>query len=174
MSDRAELIMDAAERRIRQGGYNGFSFREIAADVGVKSSSVHHHFPTKEALAVAVARRYGERFEQSVAAEMEKGHSPLAAWHRVFRRALVHDGQMCLCGALGAGVADLPADVAAEAKRFFERGLKSLTQPQKGSSLSAGRAKHALATLEGAMLLARAMNDTKTFDEATKPLLANA
>ena len=28
-------IMDAAERRIRLGGFNGFSFREIAADVGM-------------------------------------------------------------------------------------------------------------------------------------------
>lgn len=172
MSDRSDLIMDAAEQRIRQGGYNGFSFREIAADVGVKSSSVHHHFPTKGALAVAVARRYSERLERAVTAEIEKGLSPIAAWHRIFRRALVNDGQMCLCGALGAGVADLPPDVAAEAKRFFDRGLKSLTHPEKGSSVSSVQAKHAFATLEGAMLLARALNDTKTFDEATKPLLA--
>ena len=46
-----EAIMDAAERRIRELGYNGFSFRDIAADVGIKSASVHHHFPTKPALA---------------------------------------------------------------------------------------------------------------------------
>ena len=52
-----EAIMDAAERRIRELGYNGFSFRDIAADVGIKSASVHHHFPTKPALAAAVARR---------------------------------------------------------------------------------------------------------------------
>ena len=39
----------------------GFSFRELAADVGVKSSSVHYHFPTKEALAAAVIRRWAER-----------------------------------------------------------------------------------------------------------------
>src|SRR3712207_8206920 len=43
----AERIMDAAERRIRAAGYGGFSFRELAAEVGVKSASVHHHFPTK-------------------------------------------------------------------------------------------------------------------------------
>ncbi|WP_157628311.1 helix-turn-helix domain-containing protein, partial [Ensifer sp. BR816] len=46
--------MDAAEERIRRAGYSGFSFREIAADVGVKSASVHYHFPTKERLAAAV------------------------------------------------------------------------------------------------------------------------
>lgn len=48
MNEIVAAIMDAAERRMRIGGFNGFSFREIAADVGVKSSSVHYHFPTKE------------------------------------------------------------------------------------------------------------------------------
>ena len=37
MSDVKAAIMDAAERRMQQGGFGGFSFREIAADVGVKS-----------------------------------------------------------------------------------------------------------------------------------------
>ena len=36
MSEKRIEIMDAAERRIRNAGYNGFSFRDIASDVGVK------------------------------------------------------------------------------------------------------------------------------------------
>ena len=58
MSDVNTAILDAAEARMRLGGFNGFSFRGIAADVGVKSSSVHYHFPTKETLAAAVIHRY--------------------------------------------------------------------------------------------------------------------
>jgi TetR/AcrR family transcriptional repressor of nem operon len=61
MTEMRNAILDAAEARIRRGGYSGFSFREIAVDVGVKSSSVHYHFPTKEMLAAAVARRYTDR-----------------------------------------------------------------------------------------------------------------
>ena len=60
MSDVKTAIMDAAERRMQLGGFGGFSFREIAADVGIKSSSVHYHFPTKEDLAAAVIRRWAE------------------------------------------------------------------------------------------------------------------
>ena len=59
MSDVKTAIMDAAERRMQRGGFGGFSFREIAADVGIKSSSVHYHFPTKEDLSAAVIRRWG-------------------------------------------------------------------------------------------------------------------
>ena len=67
MSDAAVAIMDAAERRIRLGGFNGFSFREIAADVGIKSSSVHYHFPTKENLAAAVIHRYTDEVAELIA-----------------------------------------------------------------------------------------------------------
>ncbi len=66
MRDVKVSIMEAAERRMQLGGFGGFSFREIAADVGIKSSSVHHHFPTKEKLAAAVIRRWAERTAEAV------------------------------------------------------------------------------------------------------------
>ena len=70
MSDMKVAIMDAAERRIQQGGFGGFSFREIAADVGIKSSSVHYHFPTKEDLAAAVIRRWAEYTSELIDKEL--------------------------------------------------------------------------------------------------------
>ena len=38
---KAEEILASAERLARDAGYNGFSFRDIAAEVGIKSASVH-------------------------------------------------------------------------------------------------------------------------------------
>ncbi len=72
MSDVAAAIMDAAERRMRKGGFSGFSFREIAADVGVKSSSVHYHFPTKENPAAAVIQRYTAQTADLIERELQK------------------------------------------------------------------------------------------------------
>jgi len=46
IADTEAKILDLAETLIRQNGYNGFSFRDIASGVGVKSSSVHYYFPT--------------------------------------------------------------------------------------------------------------------------------
>ena len=164
--EKASEIMNAAERRIRTSGYNGFSFREIATDVGVKSSSVHHHFPTKPALAAAVARRYTDRFEAALA-NAESAED----WRAVFRKALVEDGQMCLCGVLGAESGDLPAEVSVEARRFFRRSLKALGQlygpPSAASRQSALRV---IAILEGAMMLARTLDDPSVFEDATRNL----
>ena len=41
-------------------GYAGFSFRDLAAEAGIRSASAHHHFPTKAA--ATVARRAADRF----------------------------------------------------------------------------------------------------------------
>ena len=62
VSETAERLMDLAEAHIRNAGYGGFSFRDLAAESGIKSASAHHHFPTKATMAAAVARRYGDRF----------------------------------------------------------------------------------------------------------------
>jgi len=57
VKETAERLMDLAEAHIRRAGYAGFSFRDLAAEIGIKSASVHHHFPTKATMAAAVARR---------------------------------------------------------------------------------------------------------------------
>ena len=162
-SAKLDEIMDAAERRIRQAGYNGFSFRDLAADVGIKSASVHHHFPTKAALAAAVARRYTDQFFAALKADKS---GLVSAWRTAFHRALKEDNRLCLCGMLGAETTALPPEVAAEAKRFFELGLEHLASIHKGPGAPAV-ALQTFAILEGAMLIARVMNDPKLFDQAT-------
>ncbi|HXV31441.1 MAG TPA: TetR/AcrR family transcriptional regulator [Sinorhizobium sp.] len=166
MSETTDAIMDAAEARIRRAGYSGFSFREIAADVGVKSASVHYHFPTKEKLAAAVARRYTDRFLEAVDHRLALGDGLVEAWRQVFRLALHRDGKMCLCGALGATSQDLASEVKEEVKRFFLIGIERLVK----GGLRRETAVQVLATLEGAMLTANVLDDPSMFDNGTAAL----
>lgn len=166
MSETTDAIMDAAEQRIRRAGYSGFSFREIAADVGVKSASVHYHFPTKEKLAAAVARRYTDRFIEAVDHQVAVGDNIVEAWRQVFRAALQRDGRMCLCGALAATSQDLSGEVRDEVKRFFLLGIDRLTK----GGLSRDTALQVLATLEGAMLTANVLDDPSMFEHGTAAL----
>jgi TetR/AcrR family transcriptional repressor of nem operon len=166
MSETADAILDAAEERIRRAGYSGFSFREIAADVGVKSASVHYHFPTKAMLAAAVARRYTDRFFEAVDRQVALGDDIVQAWRQVFRVALHSDGKMCLCGALGATSKDLASEVRDEVKRFFLLGIEMLVK----GGLSRDAALRVLATLEGAMLTANVLEDPSTFENGTSAL----
>jgi TetR/AcrR family transcriptional repressor of nem operon len=167
MKDVKIAIMDAAEKRMRLGGFSGFSFREIASDVGVKSSSVHYHFPTKEDLAAAVIHRYTDEVAEIIERGLESQRDPLKVWTKAFRGTLHSEERMCPCTVLGAGALDLPAVVAAEVKRFFQMCLDKMV----AEGLSRDRASEALSTITGAMVLANALGDLRAYDRATSETL---
>lgn len=167
MTETTTAILDSAEKRIRSAGYSGFSFRDVAGDVGLKASSVHYHFPAKEKLAAAVARRYTDRFIEAVNAEVKDGVDVVQAWRNVFRTALRRDGRMCLCGALAVTAHDLADEVRLEVKRFFELGIEKL---QEGG-LDRATAIRVLSALEGAMLTANILDDQSVFESASAVLV---
>jgi TetR/AcrR family transcriptional repressor of nem operon len=170
MSETAQQLMDAAEARISQAGYRGFSFRELATEVGIKSASVHHYFPTKAAMAAAVARRYGERFFEIVAPQYREGVDDVVAIYRsAFRSAIERDGRMCLNGMLSAEAGGLPSEVIEEIGAFFRRCVDDLSRRIAGPDAVA-QAFHVMATLEGGLILARAYGDIAAFDQATASL----
>ena len=170
MGGTAERLMDLAEARIREAGYGGFSFRDLAAEIGIKSASVHHHFPTKAGMAAAVARRYRERFFKIVAPRYdESGDDVVAIYRSTFRSAIERDGRMCLNGMLGAEAGGLPPEVVEEIKAFFRRCVGDLSSRMGGTDAVA-RAFHVMAALEGGLILARAFGDITAFDHATASL----
>ena len=169
---KASEILDIAERFVRRNGYNGFSFRDVASRVGIKSASVHYHFPTKTDLGAAVARRYTDRFMDGLG-DPQATQTPLNDYVAAFRDGLTRDGQMCLCGVLGAESSALPAEVAAEAKRFCELNIAWLVRALSPRNPTSGaqdpslrrQALVILSALEGAMIVARNLGNLAVFDE---------
>jgi len=151
---------------MRVGGFGGFSFREIAADVGIKSSSVHYHFPTKEDLAAAVVRRYAAWAENFLDETLAVEPDPVRAWTHAFRGTIVA-GTMCPCIVMGAASQDLPPSVATEVRRFFEMHARKMVE----AGLDAERAGELMATITGASVLANIFSDAGEFDRATRELL---
>jgi TetR/AcrR family transcriptional regulator, transcriptional repressor for nem operon len=167
MSDISNAIMDAAEKRIRSGGFNGFSFREIAADVGIKSSSVHYHFPTKEDLAAAVIRRYATVVSDYIDQQLVSDSDPYRVWTKAFRTNLLGPGCMCPAVVMGTGSGDLPDVVVKEVQHFYQMHLDKLVQ----HGLSPKEADEFLSTITGALVLANAFADKTMYDRATADLL---
>ena len=97
---RIKDILNAAEKQVKKGGYNAFSFREIAKEIGIKSASVHYHFPTKEALGAALASHYSEKFLHALGTPetlIKQKKNPIAHYVQTFKTALQKDKRMCLC-----------------------------------------------------------------------------
>jgi len=166
-----EAILDAAESRARRGGYNGFSFRDLAEDVGIKSASVHHHFPTKEHLAEVLAHRYVDRMAAYLGDPARL--SPRAAVKHlagIFVRANETDDQMCLCGIFAAESGALPQQVLPEVAAFFDmlsRWLDVALRPAE----SAPKAVEVIAAFEGGLLMSRVMRDPAKLREVVSATL---
>lgn len=164
-------ILTLAENKVRSGGYGNFSFRELADEIGIKSSSVHYYFRTKADLGAELAHQYTDVFLASLNDEKAtlQGSSAINLYIDAFKTALEKDNQMCLCGLLGAQSDSLPEQVKSEIKRFFELNINWLQQTyieEKGLAVESARAKaiQLLASLEGMMILAKVLDDKTAFD----------
>lgn len=173
-TDTKETIMGIARAMVQAHGYNALSFRELAKAVGVKSASIHYHFPTKGDLGGALARRYTEDaavyFDGLLAASQDP-ESCIRGYTDVFRSALVNNNRMCLCGIMAAERDDLPVEVRAEVDRFTEVNVRwlvkvlSLREPGAETAALQRRALAVFAAIEGAQLVARGRGDISVFDE---------
>lgn len=163
-----EAILNSAEVRARAAGYNGFSFRELAADVGIKSASVHYHFPTKADLALAMMDRYRAKALDFLGEQ----HDAPAALERLialFRLAAMQS-EMCLCGALGASSQDLPPAVQSSAAQFSDALVNWLYAVPDAKAALPMPPETIVALLEGALLLSVTMQRADFFEAAIRPI----
>ncbi|WP_241771193.1 TetR/AcrR family transcriptional regulator [Acidisphaera rubrifaciens] len=163
-----------ARARAQAHGYDGLNFRDLAADIGIKSASIHYHFPTKADLGAAVAKRYREDSAEGLERlwiEKGKPAACLRAYPGVFRKALERGNRMCLCGFMAAEYDDLPDTVKAEVKAFADAHVAWLTRALAASGVDADpeqverRARAIFAAIGGAQLMARSRADVSVFDE---------
>jgi TetR/AcrR family transcriptional repressor of nem operon len=105
----ATAILDVAEQLAQTRGYNGFSYADIAAQLGVTKASLHYHFPSKAELGRALIQRYHRLF--GAALEAIAGRNPpqekLKQYVGLYDSVLSNE-RMCLCGMLAAEYATLP------------------------------------------------------------------
>ncbi len=74
----SDEILASARALIMTGGYNGFSYADIAAVVGIRKASIHHHFPSKTDLVRTLVVRYREDAEAGIAYLEQQVRNPLA------------------------------------------------------------------------------------------------
>jgi TetR/AcrR family transcriptional repressor of nem operon len=170
MTCTTERLMDLAESHMRRAGYSGFSFRDLADEAGIRSASVHHHFPTKAMLAARVVRRAAERFATRVTPTAhETPEDAVAAYRSALRASLGPDGLMCLFGVLGAETGGLATEVSDEILAFSRNCVADLSR-RLGGSDATQRAFQIIAVLEGGVMLARVYRNMEPFEHAAAAL----
>ena len=173
-NDTKTKILDAAEGFIVQGGYNAFSFRDIAEAVGIKSASAHYHYPTKGDLVAAVMARYTELFAQLLPNPNDESLDPktlLNGFINGFKTKIVDQRNMSICTVLAADRRLLPEEVCNELSVFYQQKLIWLSKVfvrlnQTDEDTAFVSASQLLACLHGASILVQGTNQPVLFDHA--------
>jgi TetR/AcrR family transcriptional repressor of nem operon len=183
-TDTADRILDLAERLVQTRGFNGFSYADIASELGVAKASLHYHFPTKAELGRRLIERYGEVFARALADiddSSTDGRVKLRSYASLYSRVL-RDDRMCLCGMMAADYATLAEPMKSAVIHFFEvneQWLASVLEQGRASGdfRFAGApldvARLLVGSLEGAMLVARSFGDVSRFESISDLLLAD-
>ena len=180
----AEQILACARGLVVSGGYNGFSYADIAEVVGIRKASIHHHFPSKLELMVALMRQYRADVQAGLDAMEAAAASPLGAL-RIYAdtwEACIADGSMpfCVGAVLASELPALPNPLALEVRTHFELlsawlGRVIERGVAEGQIVAAGGAAACaeafMATVHGAMLSARAYGTPATFGAIVTPML---
>ena len=168
-SEMRAQILSAAQAVVQAQGYGAMSFRDLAAAVGIKSASVHYHFPTKGDLGAALAGLYTERARadlDAVLAETSERGERLQRYANLFRKALTDGNRLCLISMLSAEIGDLPDAVRAEVEAFADLNVSWLAHvlAPNAPDMAADQARAIYAAVAGAQLVARTRADVATFD----------
>lgn len=166
-----DKILYVAEDMTQRLGVNGFSYRDIATEVDIKTSSIHYYFPTKDDLFLELINRYESKCKQYMA-ELLNPESPVKDRLNLLVTPFIdylHDGnKLCLCVMIAGQMLEVSEPVKIAIKNFFEGEIASVSVLiQEG--VSTGEFKNIdnvnatavmlLSTIEGGAMLARATDN---------------
>ena len=175
-STTADDILACTRKLIVAGGYNGFSYADIADVVGIRKASIHHHFPSKADLVRTVVELYRAEAREGLALLDRQLADPLQELNAYvdYWSSCIAGGtsSFCICAMLAAEAPMIPAEIAEEVRGHFEdlSGWLAVTL-EKGVSMgqlqlqgsAADEAKAFMSSVHGAMLAARGFGDAATF-----------
>jgi TetR/AcrR family transcriptional regulator, transcriptional repressor for nem operon len=165
-----DRIVDAAARAIRRRGYGGAGVAEVMKNAGLTHGGFYAHFPSREAMLAEAADRAGsesvEMMERIAASSPPHQALPAMLQAYLSQEHVAAVEQGCAVAALGS---EIPRQ-AAEVRRAATRRIKEMIDlvarqmPDWGKPEAHERAVFTIASLVGALTLARAVDDPKLSD----------
>jgi len=165
MNSTRDNIMDLGKNYMQAVGYHSFNYKMIANQLKIKNASIHHYFPSKEDLALAVIEKDQEDFN-NLAKSVNAG-SPLAKAELMLGiyTNFFNDGQkLCVISTFESSFNNVSDKIQTAARAYtvflikwltdaFEEGLQSKEFQFKGSAQ--GMAVMWMASLPGSILVGR-------------------
>ena len=175
-----DQILGVARGLIETRSYLGFSFQDVANAVGIRKASLYHHFPTKEALGIAVIRQATQYFKDWDAAREREPQDALDSYFRMYRNTLKAGSGMCPAGSLAPGWDCINEELRQAVQELRHTQVLWLTgvlgalapagARKKGAPSVAAQASYVFSVCQGALLASRMTGRVEDFDEAIAQL----
>ncbi|MET4569130.1 TetR/AcrR family transcriptional regulator [Rhodanobacter soli] len=165
-----DRIVDAAARAIRRSGYNGTGVADIMKDAGLTHGGFYAHFPSREAMLAEAADRAGSEsvaMMERIAAKLPQQQAlPAMLQAYLSKEHLEGIETGCAAAALGSEMPRQTPEVRRAATRRIKEMIDLVARhsPDWGQPSAHERALVTVATMVGALMLARAVDEPKLSD----------
>jgi len=184
LSPKAAEIVAHTRSLLVRGGYNSFSYADLAERVSISKASIHHHFPSKAVLVQTVVALYRQEAKTGLAALQGQLDDPLSELNAYadYWASCIRSGEspFCICAVLATELPSVPDEVAVEVRAHFRDLNDWLAKVLKRGATrgqfhllnsAAISAQAFMAIVHGAMLMARALDDPKVFVSIVQPAI---
>lgn len=159
-----ERILDVAAQLFRERGFDGIGVADLMKEAGLTHGGFYGHFSSKEELIAEASARAATNTLALLSEQAERaGNDPLAAFASGYLSSRHRDnpGTGCLLAALGPDVSRQGHAVRRTVTDYVRSAVDLLATLVPGKSKAARRQKAigTYATLVGAMIMARAVDD---------------
>jgi len=172
-----DRIVDAAARAIRRSGYNGTGVADIMKDAGLTHGGFYAHFPSREAMLAEAADRAGSEsvaMMERIAAKLPQQQAlPAMLQAYLSKEHLEGIETGCAAAALGSEMPRQTPEVRRAATRRIKEMIDLVARhsPDWGQPSAHERALVTVATMVGALMLARAVDEPKLSDGLRESVL---
>src|SRR5437763_1921689 len=169
-----ERILRAAARAIRKHGYEGVGVADVMKQAGLTHGGFYAHFASRDALLAAAVDQEGvestEHLTRAIAAAKPGQELTALVDAYLSDRLVAAPEQGCVIAAAGSEVPRQEAEVRRTANRRIKDliGLIERQFPEWGKSAAHDKAMGITATLVGALVLARAVDDAQLSNRIRK------
>ncbi len=180
-------IVSLSTKLFQQAGYKSFSYRDLAKEIGIKTSSIHYYFPSKDDLALIIAKQYRKEFAEelnNIGTKSTDPQSKLDLYMDLYLKRFRQNKTVSFLSMLTMDLDNLPEMVREEVliiindsiswiQRTIEDGYstKVFQYDQSAENL----AQSLFSALQGATITSRAINDESAIlssIESIKKMLA--
>ena len=181
MQERKTEILDLALALIQSRSYSAFSYRDLSERLGISKAAIHHHFPSKESLGVAAAKRYHKMVRSLLMNAAERSDDQwkqFEGYLDMVNGIIESEDRICAAGSVQSDFNDVPGSIRDEMEalirfviswiaRVIEAGRERGVMDFPGESID--QAIYIFTAVQGALQIGRAQGKDQ-FDRVIRQI----